>query len=578
MNQLKNPPINVLAINPGHNGSVALVSDGKLIFHIEEERLSRIKYDSNPFLGMKYAFENYNVDVLVIGGTHPTNHTMEWSGVNAYECFAKKYNKNVQIVYLHDKHHLGHAAAAFYNSGFDKALSIVVDGSGSIIKIKKENGPEIDVFETETSYKFEYPANYQKIYASFGTNHSILDYFENKNGTETILSDYATIVKTYEAVTNYLGFHFIEAGKTMGLSSYGKYDEKFSNLFIDKLYSHRKRANKNIIKNAYPMGAFVDSSVLQIEEPSSEWHKDSKLVTEDQKNLSWAIQNQSQKIVGDLIEHLVKMTGEKNIVISGGFGLNCVANYYYKKRFPNLNFYIEPVSSDAGTSIGLAKLVWSEITQQKVKEPLENLYLGLPNSNLVDADLIPSNYRVLDVQPEDVAKLISERNIVCIFQGRSEAGPRALGNRSILYDPRDPNGKDFVNIVKRREWFRPFAGSVMEEHASEYFDMAGLSSSPFMMYAVDVLKDKLNVIPAITHVDNTCRIQTVSEKDNYHYYNLIKAFKKITGVPILFNTSFNLAGDPLVETFEDALNTLNNSQMNYLYLPEYGKLLEKQNG
>ena len=182
-------------------------------------------------------------------------------------------------------------------------------------------------------------------------------------------------------------------------------------------------------------------------------------------------------------------------------------------------------------------------------------------------------YRVTHAQ---VAKLISKRNIVTIFQGRSEAGPRALGNRSILYDPTDPNGKDFVNIVKKREWFRPFAGTVLLEKAHEYFDMAGLKESPFMMYAMDVWPDKQKIIPAITHVDGTCRIQTVTEEQNPHYYKLIQEFEKITGVPILFNTSFNLAGDPLVETIEDALETMLKSEMKYMYVPELEMLLEKK--
>ena len=180
------------------------------------------------------------------------------------------------------------------------------------------------------------------------------------------------------------------------------------------------------------------------------------------------------------------------------------------------------------------------------------------------------------VTHSDIAKLISEKNIVCIFQGRSEVGPRALGNRSILYDPTDPNGKDFVNKVKKREWFRPFAGTVLLEKSNEYFDMAGLEESPFMMYAMDVWPDKQDKIPNITHIDGTCRVQTLTKKQNPHYYKLIQEFEKITGVPILFNTSFNLAGDPLVETIEDALETLLKSELKYLYLPELEMLLEKK--
>jgi carbamoyltransferase len=162
-----------------------------------------------------------------------------------------------------------------------------------------------------------------------------------------------------------------------------------------------------------------------------------------------------------------------------------------------------------------------------------------------------------------------------MFSGRSEGGPRALGNRSILFDPRNPNGKNIVNRVKGREWFRPFAGSVLEEHASEWFDLRTLKSSPFMMYAVNVLPSKLNEIPAVTHVDGTCRVQTVNQEDTAHYYTLIKSFYEKTNIPVIFNTSFNLAGEPLVDNLFDAANTILRSDIKYLYLPDIGKMLVK---
>jgi carbamoyltransferase len=182
----------------------------------------------------------------------------------------------------------------------------------------------------------------------------------------------------------------------------------------------------------------------------------------------------------------------------------------------------------------------------------------------------------VDTSAADVAKLIAEGNIVTLFQGRSEAGPRALGNRSILFDPTVKDGKDIVNIIKKREWFRPFAGSCLAEKAGEWFDLRTKDETPFMMYAVDVLENKRDLIPAITHVDGTCRVQTVTAEQNKHYYELISEFDKIKGVPILFNTSFNLAGDPLVEKLVEALDTLKRSDMKYLWLPEIGKLLTKE--
>lgn len=173
----------------------------------------------------------------------------------------------------------------------------------------------------------------------------------------------------------------------------------------------------------------------------------------------------------------------------------------------------------------------------------------------------------------DAAKLISGGEIVAFFQGRSESGPRAFGNRSILFNPIIGNMNDVVNKLKGREKYRPVAGSILLENVNEWFDMNGICDSQYMSYAVKVLDNKIGKIPAIVHVDNTCRIQTVTKKQNKHYYDLIYDFYKITKVPILGNTSFNLAGDPLVETLEDAYNTLLKSKIKYLVLPEKNQLV-----
>ena len=165
-------------------------------------------------------------------------------------------------------------------------------------------------------------------------------------------------------------------------------------------------------------------------------------------------------------------------------------------------------------------------------------------------------------------EIILNQEILAIFQGKSEMGPRALGNRSLLFDPRNKDGKTIVNKVKKREWYRPFAGSVLLEHAHEWFEMGTIKESPYMSFAIPVKENKKELIPSITHVDGTCRIQTITEKQNKNFYNLIKSFYEKTQVPILFNTSFNLAGEPLVETKEDALSTMARSDLNYLYIPK----------
>ena len=171
-----------------------------------------------------------------------------------------------------------------------------------------------------------------------------------------------------------------------------------------------------------------------------------------------------------------------------------------------------------------------------------------------------------------------EGSIVTLFQGNSENGPRALGNRSILYDPRTAKGKDYVNSIKHREYFRPFAGSILHEHAAEWFDMRGMEESPHMMYAMYCTSDeKAEQIPAIIHIDKTCRIQTVKEHQNPIFYQMIKNFYEQTGVPVLFNTSFNLGGEPLVESIDDALRTLSESAIEYLYLPDNNLIIEVKN-
>jgi len=557
--------MNILAINPGHNGSAAFLIDGELKFYIEEERLSRMKYDGNPYRGILEAIP-YGIDILVLGGTHDQFPQLPWTGEDPYSGFLRKFNPNLKVINLGMEHHRGHAAEAFYNSGFQDAVAVIVDGSGTCINIPiDDDGRTNPGFETESIYDCSYPANFEEKFKSFGGNYNTQPIY----ASNIVMDSSITITKGYEAVSTYLGFGPIEAGKTMGLAPYGEKDDSIPNLFING------RGDKNTFIPNYPAGAFIDHNKfesIRLKNDPSEWHKDPTKVTDAAKNLAWKIQQETQELVGDLIQKAVDITGKTNVVIAGGYGLNCVANYYLQKRFPDLNIWVDPISHDGGTAIGLAKLVWHAENQDETIRPLETLYLGIEREENYNDAL--AGLDTQDVTPADVAKLIADRQIITLFQGRSEAGPRALGNRSILYDPTDPNGKDHVNTVKGREWFRPFAGSMLQEHFDEWFDTAGLEETPHMMYAMDFKLAKHGEVPAITHVDGTCRIQTVRRNQNEVYYDLINEFYKLSGVPILFNTSFNLAGEPLVETLEDAIHTIRNSDIEYLYLPEVGKLLK----
>jgi carbamoyltransferase len=562
--------LNILAVNPGHNGACALISDGKLVFYGEEERFSRSKYDGNPFRAMLHVLTNFPVHVLVLCGTSPDFSPLPWTSENAYQALVRKFNPQVKTVNMGHLHHLGHAASAFYGSGFDTAVAVVVDGAGSYVQENIDPNQTNTVtggFETESIYYCSYPGQFDAMYKRYSDGRS--PYYDN--GIQEFDSS-VTITKAYEAVTQYLGFGFIEAGKTMGLAPYGKEDENIPPFFVEN------KGNRNLLQPLYPSGAVLDENrypyLRQFCNPR-DWHQDFSYCPDIAKNVAYRVQQETQEQVCRLIQKAIDMTGEKNVVLSGGYALNCVANYYYRQRFPDINFYVDPVAHDGGTTIGMGLFVHYDMTNSTEKFKLETLYLSAP----VDYNLlayIESNVKevtVEDITLPEVAADIADGKVIALFQGRAEGGPRALGNRSILFNPTIPDGKDIVNAIKHREWFRPFAGTVLAEEAGNYFEMLNINESPYMMYAVKVRSD--NLLPSITHVDGTCRVQTVTKEQNPVFYDLITEFKKITGVPVLFNTSFNLAGDPLVETVFDAVDSLLRSDIDYVYLADIGKVIRK---
>ena len=556
----------IVSVARGHNGSTTLLVDGKVIFYLEEERLSREKYDGSPLLGLQKVFDYVDhIDHLVVCHTHRHGSMLDWTCEDTYQGWVRKLSRkkfNFQTHFIDEIHHEMHAACGYYNSGFETAACVIADGAGSFLKVK-----EISDFsyEFETIFKVSKFNEFETVYKHIGTKESI---GFNELEPNVYLTEYPGLTKMYEAVTQYCGFRPIEAGKLMGLAPYGKPNDDLPNFFVDGW------GNRNLIIPTYPNAAEVNIHRYEIISEDIKQHdpENPGQYTDIQKDLAYKVQEQTSDHMVELIRKAHELTGEKNIVICGGYGLNCVANYKYAKAFPDLNIYCEPVSHDGGTSIGGAKYVYALVTGEK-PEAQTTVYYGpqYDPDNYVD-DL--KNFDVTDTSYQEIAKLIRDGNIVTIFQGRSEGGPRALGNRSILFDPTIKNGKDIVNEVKHREWFRPFACSILKEKVHDWFDLAGMDESPSMMYAVEAKEGVSDIIPSVIHVDNTCRIQTVTKEQNEHYYNLIEEFEKLSEVPILFNTSFNLGGDPLVETIEDAITTLQNSDIEYLYLPEIQKLVK----
>ena len=356
----------ILGFNPSHHGSVCLLQKGNVKFFIEEERISRKKHAGYPFRSFIDLLQKHKITQLTWaspGLLYPINH-LEYDkyledSIPIWLLLATSYQNNSIDCsdFSLEFHHTVHAAHAFYNSGFDKALSIVVDGSGSGIKKNLQNR------EHKSSYKCSYPDIFTPIEKfSFGRNSP------NK--------EYVSDCRSYEGITQYLGWSRDEAGKTMGLSSYGKPDKNIPS-FLGK---QKHNIWKNIWDDPESSGDLeLNTSnfpYLKLKTNPKEWHKDSSKITNLEKNIAWRIQYDTQKHIGDFIERSIKKTGLKKVCCSGGYFLNCVANYYLKKRFPDIEFYFEPISNDAGTAIGASKLLWHHVTQDKTIRPQKTLYYG----------------------------------------------------------------------------------------------------------------------------------------------------------------------------------------------------------
>jgi len=553
----------IAAVARGHNGSTTLMKDGEIIFYLEEERLSKMKYDGSPLLGLAKVFEYVDhIDHLVVCHTHRHGPQLDWTGEDLYHGWVRKLAKkkfDFQVHFIDTIHHEMHAACGFYNSGFETAACVIADGAGSFLKYE---GVDDVVFEFETIFQASYPKNFEVIYKHLGTKQAIGC---NQVQSGIFLTEYPGHTKMYEAVTEYCGFPAIEAGKLMGLAPYGKPNEDLPKFFSNGW------GNRELIIPTYPNAAKINVGRYDVLMRDTEEHQRNQY-TDIQKDMAYAVQEATENRMIELIRKAHEETGETNIVVCGGYGLNCVANYKYLQAFPDLNIYCEPISHDGGTSIGGANYVWHDISAKKEPKKQASVYYGPQYDPSTYEDAL-DGLEVTDTSYDEVAKLIREGNIVTMFQGRSEGGPRALGNRSIMFDPTIKDGKDIVNTVKRREWFRPFACSIKQDKVQDWFDLAGRDETPHMMYAVKCHPGVEEKIPSVIHVDGTCRIQTVTPEQNEHYYNLIDAFEKLSEVPILFNTSFNLGGDPLVETVEDGVNTLKLSDIEYMYLPEIQKLV-----
>jgi len=288
-------------------------------------------------------------------------------------------------------------------------------------------------------------------------------------------------------------------------------------------------------------------------------------------DIAASIQKVTEDILLKMVDHLHRETGLPNLCMAGGVALNCVANGRILRQSPFSSLFIQPAAGDAGGAVGAALFVYSSILKKGRGKPWHHPYYGPAFSraeirDFLDREKVPYRELADDELIEETAKLLADGKLVAWFQGRMEFGPRALGNRSILADPRDPDMKEKLNKrVKFREWFRPFAPSVLIDDASDYFDIEG--ESPFMLLTAQVKKP--TEVPAITHIDGSSRLHTVRYEDNPRYFKLISAFKRLTGCPVILNTSLNVRGEPIVCTPSDAYSCLRRTGLDYLVMENF---------
>ncbi len=396
----------------------------------------------------------------------------------------------------------------------------------------------------------------------------------------------------YSTFTAFLGFKVNEDEyKVMGMAPYGNpvYVDKIKRLinicndgsfkldlsYFSYHYHNKKSFNCKFIKlfgkPREPKSEFIAQQKgwqLKYIEPQSKYYAD----------IAASIQKVTEDVIIQILNQLYKEIGNKNLCIAGGVGLNSVANGLILKRTPFKNLYIQPAAGDAGGAVGAALYLYHIGLKKPRNYIMENVYLGKEYSDKEFEKFLKKN-RIKHRKIEDktlfdiIVKEMTQKKIVGWFQGRAEWGPRALGNRSILADPRFEDVKDIVNKkIKFREPYRPFAPAVLSEDAEKYFDIKNIDDFypvRFMLYVCKVKKDKRDKIPAVTHIDGTGRLQIVFKKDNPRYYNLIKRFKQKTGVPVILNTSFNLRGEPIVNSPENAFNTFRRSGMDILVLNNF---------
>jgi carbamoyltransferase len=577
--------MNILGINAYHgNASAAIVCDGRLIAAVEEERFNRVKYAAGfPAQAIRYCLKEAGLTLAEIDHVAVPRNPYARLGTKIFYAlrmpsFAKERAKvlarftgipealaaafetdpkKIKAKFHRVEHHQAHLASSFFVSPFERAALLSADGLGDFASTMWGTGT----------------GNQMEIAGAVAFPHS-LGLF-------------------YSAVTQYLGFlKFGDEYKVMGLAAYGqaeqleafqdivRFDERTNGngfrLGLEYFTHHRtgpemswaeadKTPTQGILfseKMASRLGP-----VRTPEEPLEQRHR----------NLAAALQARLEEVYLGMLKKLAERTGLKAVCLAGGVAFNCVANGKIFDATPFEQVYVHPAAGDGGLAVGAAYFVWHQKLQKRRSFVMEHAYWGPGYSReemrrAVDASgVAQKGFSIAELPEEELmrqtAAIIADGKILGWFQGRAEWGPRALGNRSIVADPRRPEMKEILNRrIKHREIFRPFAPSILAEATGEYFEKS--HPSPFMTLAYSVRPEKREKIPAPTHVDGTGRLQTVTREANPRYHALITAFHKLTGVPVVLNTSFN-DNEPIVCRPEEALDCFLRTQMDALVLGDF---------
>lgn len=545
-----------LGIHVGHDRGACLIKNGKVVAAIANERLDRVKHSQSLEIPYKsidalLSFTNITIeDVSVIGLSAVA---IEGSNIKDlyYKDFFTHYNcEHKPFYFVH--HHDAHAYSTYYSSGFNKSLVFVFDGGGDFFDSKQESESIYlanDGLVTPIDKRLQ---NMAVRHMKDPINH-MYPYMPNYVGNLEM-----SLARKYSQITHMLGFGFGQEGKTMGLASYGESLIDFSTMNYSDL--NFSLTYKDMLKEFHVFQKVSDKSYKEY-------------LFDERENIASTVQCFIEKAVISLIKHYTEKYNIKNICLAGGLFLNCLTNHKIIEMCNLDNVFILPSAGDDGQALGCAYYAYISQFGFENKFDITLPYLGLSYEDsemkkaIISKNLSYSYYNDEELASR-IAQYIVDNKIIAFHRGRSELGPRALCHRSILANATNAEMKDILNNrVKHREPFRPFAPTVAEEDQFVYFDLK--MPSKYMLLATTVKEQYRSKLAAITHIDNTARIQSISEEDDSFLHHLLLKVKDISGFSVILNTSFNVAGQPIVESPLDAINTFLETDIDILVLGNF---------